>query len=399
MALSLIGRDSAAEPTLDPNHAASQNNAFAVDLYKQLARKPGNLVVSPFSIDVALMMAYAGAGGRTAQQMAQVLHLSEAGTNISTELGALQEALNRIDTNGNQFISATSLWAHKGFPVYSSYQQFLVRNYSTELYTEDFGSGHDSDLKVAEQKAAEARRKVNQWFAKRTHDKIKDVVDSRFKPGTKLLLADAVYFKGLWEFPFDKKLTENAPFWIGNRESMPVPTMHLTASFKHSQTPDLQLLEMPYSSDRLSMFLLLPNRRDGLRGLEKTLTAPALNQLLQANPVHEVCVHLPRFKETTSLELRNALSDLGMKDAFVSLSANFLRMADDPELFIYAVVHKATVETAEEGTEAAAGTIVGLTDSAEPIPVFNADHPFLFLVVDNPTGAILLMGRVTNPLQ
>jgi serpin B len=172
--------------------------------------------------------------------------------------------------------------------------------------------------------------------------------------------------------------------------------MHTKAELKYGENDDLRILEMPYRSNRLSMVILLPNKNDGLAELEKTLTVSGIEQLLQTGSSQEVNVSLPKFKETSGFELTKPLKDLGMVDAFSENIANFSGITDPSDLFIEAILHKAYVIVDEEGTEAAAATAIFFADS---VPVmFNADHPFLFLIKDNSTGAILFMGRVINPL-
>jgi serpin B len=209
-------------------------------------------------------------------------------------------------------------------------------------------------------------------------------------------LVNAIYFKGLWVTPFYKKLTKDAPFHISAGESVSVPTMHAKAELKYGENDDLRVLEMPYRSNRLSMVILLPKKNDGLAELEKTLTVSGIEQLLQAGSLQEVNVSLPKFKATSGFDLKKPLEDLGIVDAF-SGKADFSGITDPSDLFIEAALHKAYVAVDEEGTEATAATAVSFANSASVI--FNADHPFLFLIRHNPTGAILFLGRVANPLS
>jgi serpin B len=369
------------------------NNAFAIDLYSQLAKQPGNLVVSPFSIDAALTMAYAGARGNTAQQMADVLHFANGDTNIHARLSALLQDLRDTNTLGCQLDIANALWAQKRYPFLPSFQQFLVSQYNATLNAMDLGwPGFDP------RKAEAARKQINESVAGQTHDKITEIVPKVLPDEyTRLILVNAIYFKGLWATPFDKKLTKDAPFHVSAEKSVSVPTMRIKAELKYSENDNLQVLGMPYRSNQLSMVILLPKKSDGLAELEKTLTVSDIEQLLQAGSLQEVNVSLPKFKETSGFDLKKALQDLGMVDAFLIKKADFSGISDPSDLFIEAILHKAYVSVDEEGTEAAAATAFFIASSMSVM--FNANHPFLFLIKDNSTSAILFMGRVTNPLQ
>jgi serpin B len=380
------------EPTPAVSQIAKANNAFAIDLYSQLAKQPGNLVVSPFSIDTALTMAYAGARGNTAKQMADVLHFENGDTNVHARLLALLKDLRAANTFGCQLDIANALWAEQRYPFLPSYLAFLHDQYNASL-------NQFEPVAFDQAKKAALRKRINSWVEGKTHDKIKDIVPPSLPSDhTRLILVNAIYFKGLWSTPFDKKLTKDAPFHVSAGESVSVPTMHIKARLNYVGNDNLQVLEMPYRSNRLSMVILLPKKNDGLAELEKTLTVSGIEQLLQAGRSQEVNVSLPKFKETSGFGLTKPLEDLGMVDAFSEDIANFSGIITVAwEFFIEAVLHKAYVAVDEEGTEAAAATTVFFADSVRVM--FNADHPFLFLIKDNSTGAILFLGRVANPQQ
>ena len=380
------------ELTPETKAIAKANNAFVVDLYKTLAKEPGNLVVSPFSIDTVLMMAYAGARSNTAKQMADVLHLTSGDTNVHARLSALLKDLRDTNTIGCQLDIANALWAEQGYGFLPSYLAFLHEQYDTSLNQFE-PVAWDSVKKAA------LRKQINSWVEGKTHDKIKEIIPPSLpNDDTHLILVNAIYFKGLWAAPFDKKLTKDAAFHVSVGKSVSVPTIHLTTQLKYGETDDLRVLEMPYRYNRLSMVILLPKKNDDLADLEKTLSISDIEQLFQTGSSQEVNVSLPKFKETSGFELTKPLKDLGMVDAFSSATnADFSGITYPSRLFIQAIFHKAYVAVDEEGTEAAAATAVFMADSISVM--FNADHPFLFLIKDNSTGTILFMGRVTNPLQ
>jgi serine protease inhibitor len=391
------------------------NNAFAIDLYERLAAPPGNFVFSPFSIDEALTMAYAGARGNTAAQMARVLHYSNPSTNIHAEFAAFLNQLSGIDTPATQFLVANSLWAQRGYPFLKPFQQLLHDDYKANLMQTDLtGWPAGFDPKIA----AAAREKINKWAANFTDGKIGAVLPGTLPdPDTRLILLNAVYFKGIWAVRFNKKQTKNSEFEIGPNQYVSVPTMRVQGDFPAYSGPDFQALQLPYVSNRLSMIILLPNESDGLAYLEKALAVPYLEQMFQTNGspaqtiaishldqvlqlshvgdhVGEIDVSLPRFTVTSEFNLEKPLEGMGMKDAF-SENADFSGMTTAQPFFVEAAVHKAYLSVNEQGTEAAAATDIDIMDS-EP-PAFIADHPFVCLIRDNMTGAILFMGRVSDP--
>jgi serpin B len=377
------------EPILATNDIVKANNAFAMDLYSQLAKHPGNLVVSPFSIDTALTMAYAGARGNTAKQMADVLHFANGDTNVHARLSALLKDLRDTNTLGCQLDIANALWAEQRYPFLPSYLAFLHDQYDASL-------NQFEPVAFDAAKKAALRKQINSWVESKTHDKIKEIVPPSLpSDDTRLILVNAIYFKGLWSTPFDKKLTKDTRFHVSSEKSVSVPTMHIEAKFKYGENDDFQLLEMPYRSNRLSMVILLPKKNDGLAKLENTLTVSSIEQLLQTGGSQEVYVSLPKFKETSGFELTKPLKELGMVDAFLINKADFSGITDPSSLFIEAILHKDYVVVDEEGTEAAAATAVFFANSA-PV-IFNANHPFL--IKDNSTSTILFLGRVANPLQ
>ena len=369
------------------------NNAFALELYAKLRQGEGNLFFSPYSISTALAMTYAGARGETKLQMAKVLHFSLPSEELHSTLGMLSKDLNeRGEKGGYELSVANALWYQKG---YVFLEEFLG------LVRTDYGSGlNEVDFVGA---AETARRTINDWVKKETRDKIKELIG----PGvldslTRLVLTNAIYFKGNWAEQFDKDRTKEAPFTLINSQKVDVAMMNQTGEFKYMEAEDFQGLELPYVDNELSMIILLPKEVGGLRGLEKTLTAEKLSEWLARLGKREVIVSVPKFEITSQFGLGDVLKLMGMKDAFVPEVADFSGMNGKKDLFISAVIHKAYVDVNEEGTEAAAatGVVVGLTAvGPRERRVFRADHPFLFLIRDNHSGSILFIGRVMNPKE
>ncbi|MDP6439518.1 MAG: serpin family protein, partial [Candidatus Brocadiia bacterium] len=257
---------------------------------------------------------------------------------------------------------------------------------------------------------------INAWVEEETKEKIKDLIPKGvLNEMTRLVLTNAIYFKGDWASQFDKKLTADAPFTLADGKKVQVAMMHrkgdyryldareprgiLLPAHRYTEMGAFQALELPYVKDELSMLVLLPSTADGLPALEKSLTAERLDALLSAMREREVQVYLPRFKLTYKVGLSETLKSMGMTDAFSLPPADFSGMDGAKDLFISAVLHKAFVDVNEEGTEAAAATgiVVGITSVRLMPIVFRADHPFLFLIRDNKSGSILFMGRLVNP--
>jgi serpin B len=385
------------EPTITPDAkaVAQSNNQFATDLYARLSAKDaGNLFLSPYSISTALAMTYAGAEGRTEKQMAEVLRFTLPEKQLHAAFASLRESSQPGDskTAGFQLRVANRLWGQQGYHFMPAFQQTVRTNYGAELAPVDFA-----------RRSEEARQTINAWVEKETEEKIKDLI----QPGlldstTRLVLTNAIYFKGTWTDEFKTQATKDAPFHLTGQEQVSVPMMQQTHRFKYGTIEDVQILELPYGKNRdLSMVILLPKEVGGLAKAEKTLTSDKLPETLAGLRPREVQVFLPRFKMTAQFQLKSVLESMGMTLAFSAGQADFSGISTEEQLFISAVIHKAFVDVNEEGTEAAAATAVGIRVTSAPVRdepvVFKADHPFVFLIRDNRSGSMLFLGRLTNP--
>jgi len=388
------------------------NNEFALELYAKLLRREGNLFFSPYSISTALAMTYAGAQGETESQMAGVLHFPTSqgkakvassepnertmGTawehkRFSSAFGRIIKDLNAGGEKGKYELRvANALWGQKGYGFLKEFLSLIETDYGGCLNEVDFVT------------AAEAARKtINEWVENQTNSRIKNLIpEGVLDSMTRLVLTNAIYFKGNWARQFKKEKTQNAPFTLLNGNKVDVPMMNQTADFNYIQTESFQGLELPYVNDELSMIILLPKKLNGLPELEGTVTINNLSKWLNELRKREVIVFVPKFKMTSQFGLADVLKAMGMTNAFVRDVADFSGINGKRDLFISAVIHKAYVDVNEEGTEAAAATavVISLT-SAGPTqtPVFRADHPFLFVIRDNHSGSILFIGRVMNP--
>jgi serpin B len=385
------------------NQLSGSNAEFAIDLYKRLSQEKGgeNLFFSPYSLSTAFAMTYAGAAGETASQIAKVLHFrNEVTETFHSAFSHLQNSVNST-SNGNLLLNvANALWGHEKYPFRDEFKTLLKSYYNLTPNQVNF-----------ETDAEKARADINAWVKKQTFDKIQELI----KPGilvttTRLVLVNAIYFKGKWMKPFEVEQTKTAPFWVTANEKIDVPMMNQNAMFNYLEVPEHQvkILELPYAYDKqqklpqggsnsLSMIIILPSQRDGLAQLEKTLLMTTINEWLNDFHSTTVEVSLPRFKLEQSFELASTLQAMGMNDAF-SEKADFSNMDNTKNLYIKSAIHQALIEVNEEGTEAAAATAIFAVTRGMPMPPkqFVADHPFIFLIRHNATGSILFMGRVVK---
>jgi serpin B len=377
----------------DQAAAVEGNNAFAVELYGQLRNRGGNLFFSPESISTALAMTYAGARGDTAAEMARTLHFTLPPERLHPAMGSVLNDLNAPHV-GYLLSVANAIWADKDYAFLDGFLKLTARDYGAGFNHADFKSAPEA-----------ARLTINQWVAQKTGDKIRDLLQpGTVDPLTRMVLTNAIYFKGYWAAPFKKEQTEDDEFHLSPAQSVQVPLMHRVDEFNYFNGGSFQALEIPYKGYELSMIVFLPNDVSGLPAFEQSLTASSVQQWLsQLRPASKVIVTFPRFKVTQQFELQGALGAMGMTKAFEKGEADFSGMTGNRELFISAVIHKAFVDVNEEGTEAAAATAVEMLEMARQGPpkpppiVFCADHPFVFLIRDNRSGGILFMGRVADP--
>jgi serpin B len=368
---------------------AKSNNQFAFDLYGRLGKDDGNLFFSPTSISTALAMTYAGAEGVTEKEIAGVLRFTLPEAQVHPAFASLMATLNAPKKDTYELRIANRLWGQAGYGFLPDYLATTRRQYGAELAQVDF-------VKEAEK----SRQEINAWVEEQTNNKIKDLLPPNSVTDlTRLVLTNAIYFKGKWKYEFDKKATKDATFTVSAKEKVNVPLMFQKERFKYGEAADLQLLEMGYKGDDLSMLILLPKKFDGLPRLEHDLTAANLDKWSSGLRMQEVQTYIPRFKLTEQFQLNAMLSEMGMPSAFDPHKADFSGMNGKGDLFISAAIHKAFVEVNEEGTEAAAatGVVVGVTSAPAEPKVFRADHPFVFMIRENRTGSILFMGRVVNP--
>ncbi len=380
--------DTAPPPwTDDMQVVADANNRFALDLYAQLREEKGNLIFSPYSVHTALSMTAVGARGTTREQMLKVLHLPTDENQLlaAGDLGRFYATPRR----GYELSVANALWGQKDFGWRPEFLAVQNSRFGAGFQEADFAANPDGE-----------RERINRWVEGKTHDRIKDLLQPKqITRHTKMVLANAIYFKGMWATEFDKRKTADAMFYLADDTQVKVPMMYTYAKCGYREQKDgTSMVELPYRTGEISMVLIMPKFPDGLPALEKQLTPETFTSWLgELKDRSELEVSMPRFKFETRLQLAAQLNALGMTAAFALGGADFTGMA--PELIepITAVVHKAFVEVNEEGTEAAAATAVVIGKVSSHPTGFYANHPFLFLIRDVKRSTILFMGRVEKP--
>jgi serpin B len=376
-----------AELQADVDAIVRGNTGFAVDFYSRFRAEPGNIFMSPYSISTALAMTYAGAAGVTADEMARALHFDPQQARFHEAYGAVLESLNRgTSESGYRLDIANRLWGDRSLRALPSFLDVTREHYDAGFAAADFSGQPEA-----------ARVEINDWVLEKTGDRIRDLLpQGSITTLTRLVLVNAIYFKGLWAVPFKVEDTRNAPFHVSPGRTVHVPMMNQTLTAGLGSLDGLQVLELKYGGNDLSMVFLLPADRFGLPLLEERLTADHLGTWLAGIAETKVDVSIPRFKMTWESPLNGVLAGMGMPSAFDATGADFSGLNGERNLYITAVLHKAFVEVNEKGTEAAGATGVVVGTTSLP-PSFVADHPFLFLIRDNVTGSLLFMGRVADP--
>ena len=381
-----------ADPAVAPQGAAAVA-AFGADLYGVLARDPGNLVFSPYSAAIALAMTRAGAAGDTAVEMDAVLHADRAG-DLHAAFNALEAALATRpgeypfgDTTVELELStANALWGQAGFDLEPAFLDRLAAEYGAGMRLVDYIDARE-----------QARTAINAWVAGETNDRIPELIaDGVLNERTRLVLTNAIYLKAPWLHRFDEGATAPAPFLRLDGTAVEAELMHLGASMRYGAGDGWQAVELPYVGEALSMLAIVPDAGT-FDDFESTLDGETVQAVVDGLTGAHVQLGFPRFEFRTQAKLKPALAELGMPVAFTD-AADFSLMSPEP-LLIQDVVHEAFIAVDEEGTEAAAATavIVGVTSAPAVSVELTVDRPFLFVIRDNETGAILFMGRIVDP--
>ncbi len=370
------------------------NNNFAFDLYSKYKIEEGNIFFSPYSISTALAMIYEGAKGQTAKEIQSVFHFPKDDSVRRSGYANLYNKINKEDKL-YKLSTANALWAELNYTFLDEYFNLIDKYYDGQVTNLDFKKDSEN-----------SRITINNWVEDKTNNKIKDLIPvGAISNMTRLVLTNSVYFKGEWLKQFNENETQDEDFRTSLKNSVKVKMMKKTgkeAKFGYIENDKLQILEMPYSGEDLSMLVLLPKDGD-MKSLENSITSENLSKWKKNISNQRVDIYIPKFKFETKYFMKNTLSEMGMPTAFKG--ADFSGMTGNKDLYISQVIHQAFVDVSEEGTEATAATAVVMTeksmgpDMGSIIPTFRADHPFIFIIQQKKSGNILFMGRVTNPVQ
>jgi serpin B len=391
-------------PQTDAAALAAGNRAFAVDLYRQLSSTDGNLIFSPFSVSLAMAMVDAGARAQTLDQINTGMHFTLPSAQLHPAFNALDASLESLGVPAGtpqptdeynpgddfQLNIANSLWGQADHTFLPEYLDLLAQSYGAGLQTLDFTKDPES-----------ARKIINNWVSEKTKDKIQDLfAQGTITPDTRLVLANAIYFKASWQSVFYKENTKDGPFTLmdGSQVTVPMMTSGKTAN-QYFKGSDYTAVALPYRGAQVEMIIILPDTGN-FQNFEKGFDSAKLGEVINSLSGSAVDLTLPRFKVESSFSLNQALSSLGISAAFNPDQADFSGMDGQQDLYISQVVHKAFIQTDESGTEAAAATGIAMEASSMPVetpPQVIVDHPFLFFIYDQSSGAILFEGRVLDP--
>jgi len=363
------------------------NNKFAFDLYFNLKDKEGNIFFSPFSISSAFLICYEGSRGNTKKEIEDAFGFP---SKEEIRRPNFAEILNEINKKDKKYIlnTANALWIQKDYKILNEYKEIVKKYYDSEIQNVDF-------IKEGEK----SRRIINSWVEEKTNGKIKDLIpEGGVDVLTRAIITNAIYFKGKWLKKFDEKNTYEGDFYISENEKIKVFMMKMEREiFNYYEDEKVQVLEIPYDGNEISFFIFLPKSFD-INSINDYLNYDKFKEIKEKMVKEEIDIHIPKFKIETKYFLNDVLYEIGIKDAFSDIKADFSGITGKKELFISKVLHKAYALVNEEGTEAAAATgIVMEITSVRPRKVFKADHPFVFIIHENKYGNILFFGRIIKP--
>jgi len=371
--------------SVDALQLAGAQRAFALDLFRALPEDGENVFLSPYSISTALGMTYAGARGACAEEMARALRFELPPERLHAAFGELIRADQSATSDGVELAVANALWGQKDYGFLPEYLELTQRHYGGGLSTVDFVGATEP-----------ARQTINTWVASHTRDKITELLKAGdVNADTRLVLTNAVYFKGAWATEFDAGMTDEAAFQVSPTQSVEVETMTQRGTFRMARSDGVQVIRLPYRGEKVSMLVILPDKPDGLADVVAKITPSRVEGWFTAAQAEEIVLYMPKFRFRSRFDLANVLGVLGMKAAF-GAGADFSGMTGRNDLFISRVVHEAFVEVNEEGTEAAAATGVVMMRTSIT-PTVRVDHPFLFAIRNEVTGSWLFVGKITNP--
>lgn len=391
-----VSRSTAAVSGSDMATLVKGNSEFAFSLYQALKDEPGNIFYSPFSISMALAMTYAGAKNITATQMAETMHytlpedkLHPAFNSLDRELAGRGQGAAGKDGKGFRLNIVNAIWGQKGYQFLSGYLDLLAADYGAGLRTVDYINDTEN-----------SRLTINEWVAQQTEQRIKALIPAgAIDIMTRLVLTNAIYFNAAWASQFDESATRTETFHLLEGKDIQTPMMHQTEGINYASGSGYEAVELPYDGNELSMLIIAPENGK-FTEFEGTLSADIVNDIIASLKRQQIALGMPLFKFESKFSLAQTLAVMGMPAAF-SADADFSGMTGNRELSISDVIHQAFVEVDETGTEAAAATAVIMKATAMPVSPMQVtiDRPFIFLIRDMETGAIIFAGKVVNPAE
>jgi serpin B len=372
------------------NPQTEGNTMFATNLYHQIKTEPVNLFYSPFSISSALAMTYAGAKNETLNQMSKTLYFPKNQVELHTNFNALINSLVNNESDGVQLKIANSIWLQETMKINDEFLSINEKYYNAGIMPVNFLTDPEK-----------SRLKINNWVEKNTNDKITDLLpDGSIHSETRLVLVNAIYFKGRWDKIFDKNLNTEEVFYVYKTCQTQATYMNNYINTMYFEDNLLSIVEIPYTGQKQSLLIILPKERYGLKDVEKVFEQKSLTEYFNKMIARRVNLSIPKFKTEATYDLKNNLSKMGMPVAFTN-NADFSGITGEKSLAIDKIIHKAYIDVNEEGTEAAAATAVSMRKTSAMLDEVKckADHPFIYLIRDNQTGTILFIGRLMNPNQ
>lgn len=367
---------------------AMGNNTFAVEMYNQLVKDNSeNIFFSPLSLYTSLSILYEGADGTTRQKIKEVLEFYDDDQRLRSGFESMMTYYNSLITE-NQLILANALWFQQDYPLSDNFVKIIRQYYQGEVDELDFCNHPD-----------QSAQQINQWIFDKTLGKIENIVsEEMIDPLTVMILTNAIYFRGIWKYQFDPEMTDSMFFFVSSDKKVKVPMMLINDEelfFQYTENENLQALELPYQGENLVMTIILPTQN--LSEVEPEFDYEKLAGILDDLHPENVTVYLPRFSFNTKYILNDYLSDLGLAEIF-SPDSDFSRISDHNNLFVNLILHQALVEVNEQGTEAAAATVVMIAANGHGYQkVFYANRPFVFMIREKNSGSILFMGRLVDP--
>ncbi len=364
-------------------------NRFSFSLYRHVSLEDeDNVIFSPMSIYFALSILYSGARGDTQKQMEKTLCLKIEQKRVPSEVSLFSRNIFPQKSKTKSILKmANAIWVQKGFKLLKNYKSIIMNYYNTILKEVNFLIERESVV-----------NEINRWVYENTNGKIKNILNQGdIDSLVRLVLTNAIYFKGIWKHRFKEKNTVMMPFFVSPKREVKVMMMRIKEKFPYYSDGNIKVIELPYSGDEISMVVFLPEKGQ-IKRFESELTYEKFEYFLKNLKTTRVKVSMPKFKIDKKYYLEKTLAKMGMEDAF-SKRADFSKIDGRKDLFISKVIHQAYIDVNEEGTEAAGSTVITMRlTSVLNEPEFKADHPFLFTIIHKKTKTILFMGRVKNPL-